>query len=159
MAAVFVDHLPAAFFADDVGDFIFYAHSLQFRFRRLDFLLKARIELFHHRVPVQLSFGDLVQRRFHLRRKAKIHNVREGLQHEVVDDLAQFGGENVPAFLGDVMLLQNVRDRRRVGGRTAKAALFHFPDQRRFRIVLRRLGKMLLRCEALYAEDLSFRKP
>ena len=158
MRPVLDDHAPAAVLADDIALLVRDLDAVELALRLVHGLLKVRVEVPHDGLPLDLSVRDAIEQKLHIRRKMNIHDLRELLTHDPVDDLAELGHVEVLLFLRDIAAGDDRRDRRRVGGRTADSELFQRPDQRRLRVVGGRLSVVLLRLEPGQRESGLLRK-
>ena len=105
-------------------------------------LLKAGIEIPNHLTPFHATFFNIVQFRFHARRKSHVHNVRKaGVQHihYVVRNRRRI--HIFPVFFD--VFLHEFGDDRRVRGRSTNPLFFHRLYEGSVRVTKRRFREFL----------------
>ena len=75
---------------------------------------------------------------------------------EVVDDLADIGGDEAPAVHVDVLAIFESRNDRSVGRRATDTMFFERFDERGFGVTRRRFGEMLSTTQAHEINDVTF---
>ena len=116
---------------------------------------KVAVEPAQHAAPVDLALLDLVELLFHRGGKAQIDDVREALEHEIVDHVAQNGGAQILALLDDILAAEDGGDGRGVGRRAADALFLHGADERGLGVARGRLGKVLGALELFQVDGLT----
>ena len=144
MGAILNHHIPAALLADHICHFVLYFIFRQLLLRLFDRSVKIRVEIPHDGFPLDGAVFHTVQQRFQIGRKVYVHNAGKGLLHHIVNHFAQFGNVKVFILLGHVAPRQQRGNGGRIGAGPSDPQLLHHLHQRRFRVMGRRLGEMLL---------------
>src|SRR3954468_22449829 len=120
-------------------------------------LLKGFVELAQDALPLQLSALDLVQLLLHLRREAHVEDVRELLDHDLLDGLTELRREEAALLELDVAAVGEHRDDRCVRRRTTNAEPLELLHETCLGKTGRRLGEVLRRRDALAGDVLPHR--
>ena len=104
---------------------------------------------------VQPAGLDLIELVLHVRGKLVVRDRLELVHEQTGNALAERRRTQRAALLGDVVAVDDGRDGRRIGGRTADAALLHRTDERRLGIARGRLRKVLRRLELLSGQPVA----
>ena len=145
-AALLDHHLSAAYLAVFVAEYVWNGDlPALLVFRGLHFLFKVAVEVPQYVAPVCLAALYLVKLRLHAVGELEVDYVGKALGHIPCHDLAEGRGAEVFAFLYNIVVGGDGRDRGRVGGRAANALLLHGADERRLGISAGRLGELLVR--------------
>ncbi len=119
------------------------ALALQIDLRLLERGFKAVIEVMQQLDIVQLARFDLVQLVLHVGGELVIGNRLELVNQQAGNAFAERRRTERLVLLGDVIAVDDGRDRRRIGGRPADAAFLHRTDERCLGVAGRRLRKVL----------------
>ena len=106
--------------------------------------MEALVKFAQNGLPVPLPCLDLVELMLHIRRELHVDHVVEVLDHKIRHDDAQGRRGQALVFFDYIFAVLDRCDDRRVGRRTADAAILHCLDQRRLGIARGRVGEMLL---------------
>ena len=98
---------------------------------------------------IQLARFDLVQLVLHVGGELVIGNRLELVNQQAGNAFAERRRTERLVLLGDVIAVDDGRDSRRIGGRTADAAFLHRADERCLGVASRRLRKVLGRLDLL----------
>src|SRR3954462_5700717 len=120
-------------------------------------LLKGFVELAQDTLPLQLSALDLVQLLLRLRREAPVEDVRELLDHDLLDGLTELRREEAALLELDVAAVGEHRDDRCVRRRTTDAQALELFYETCLGKARRRLGEVLRGRDALAGDVLAHR--
>ena len=112
---------------------------------RLERLAERAVEVLEHPLPAQLALLDLVELGLHLRGELDVEDLGELAHHDLLDRLAQLGGEEAALLDLHVLAGAERRDDGAVGGRPADAEPLELLHQARLGEARRRLGEVLRR--------------
>src|SRR5712691_11799710 len=125
------DHGLAALLACEICGLLLALHVAHVLIGDLEALLEGLVELVEHLHPLHLAFLDLVELVLHPGGELDVEDARERVDQELVDDLAQVGGEEAVLLLLHVLLVLDGGEDGRVGRRAPDALLFQLLHQRR----------------------------
>ena len=159
-AAGLDDHVAAAFLADHVCDLVLDLDALALKvdLGLFQCILKPVVEVVQQLDIVQLARFDLVELLLHVGGELVVRDRLELVDQQAGHALAERRGAQRLVLLGDIVAVEDGRDGRRIGGRTADAAFLHRADERRFGIARGRLGEVLRRVELFDREHVALIK-
>ena len=134
VAAHLVDHHRPALFAGNVGHLILNGDLFDAGLGLFQILFKWPVEVAHDGVPVHLSLFHVVEFLLHVGGELYVDDVGEVLAHQIVDDLAQFRGDEALVLARHIAAGDDGGDGRRVGGGAAYALFLQRAHQRSLRV-------------------------